>query len=396
MSTTAVSHKLDLKSNSTYIVKLGSSITAPKPSSRFYDVRYNYHPRLKSKEQTTKTIKTGQAPDSCTAIVKDDKQEWTYQGEQAVSTDDFVLTLKDAGGQKTATLERLDASIVLNVVKTPTTSDSNELKRKYAQISAAPEDELVYDGDSDEPDPDNVYDFRHYLNEAPVKVDKPKSTVSTPVSLPSKTRAKPLPSKSLVKEAPKKRKSVGNAVQTKTKRVKETPKAMPPSEVPEVRLSRRATEKSEAVHSDADDGELILENDDDDVRATAPKRPSSMAMALSGQLGGGPISLHSAASSPASHVQSPAGAESPQAEATYEFDFGGDDSDEPHQADDEDGDVEDLELPSPVQERAGKQIPEAEADDDDDLEEQLARAMAQEEDEPAQNRVDVEEESEEE
>ncbi|RMZ13715.1 hypothetical protein D0862_02219 [Hortaea werneckii] len=235
-----------------------------------------------------------------------------------------------------------------------------------------------------------------------------------------------------------------------------------PRQPPEIRLDRQASSvhqhnsSSSPHHPQADEdeypastsdesgGELILENDDDNhqqqqQRKHAPrpsgkqaKNAGAMSLALSGQLGGvgdqgggssggGPISLRSAASSPASRMDGSPGTFHTSADGRRgvvgrqaaqtggrgveggEIDLGGGDGeveeegeagggggwggdgrgrDGEHGDDEEedDADVEDLELPSPAAAAANATrdaMPEQEEEEEDDLDAQLAAAMAQ-------------------
>ena len=150
-----------------------------------------------------------------------------------------------------------------------------------------------------------------------------------------------------------------------------------------------------------------------------PPKQSAMALALSGQLGRGPISLHSAASSPASRVTSPNPPRPEGMEDGEEFDLGMSSSPEaPVKSqpklqeedyfggdgeEDADADVEDFELPSPAQTHGRKKsiaASTATGDDDDDLERQMMAAMADDDDDgvaatappPAESDVESEEE----
>ncbi|KAI7151931.1 hypothetical protein KC349_g9255 [Hortaea werneckii] len=239
-----------------------------------------------------------------------------------------------------------------------------------------------------------------------------------------------------------------------------------PRQPPEIRLDRQASSvhqhnsSSSPHHREAEGedfasasesgGELILENDEDshsrrhhhhhnDHQRQQNPRPSgkqaknagAMSLALSGQLGaageqgggggGGPISLRSAASSPASRMDSPGtfnttagrglGRQQPGGRGAegMEIDLGGDGEEQEEERggegggwggdgrgyDDgeqdeevEDADVEDLELPSPANGTAGQDgrdggeggdvvVEQEEEEEEDDLDAQLAAAMAQ-------------------
>ncbi|RMY54493.1 hypothetical protein D0863_13613 [Hortaea werneckii] len=262
-----------------------------------------------------------------------------------------------------------------------------------------------------------------------------------------------------------------------------------PRQPPEIRLDRQASsvhqhtssssphhheaEEDEDPVSDESGGELILENDDNDNGAAQHSRrhhhqhndqhqaatskgkarnAGAMSLALSGQLGaaaepgaagggrggggGGPISLRSAASSPASRIDSPGTFHTTSSASTrglgrpqqqdgsrgaegMEIDLGGDgDGEEQEGARDgegggawgdgdgrgyeggeevdeveDDADVEDLELPSPAADGTagrrdgrggeeegggvGVEQQQEEEEEEDDLDAQLAAAMAQ-------------------
>ena len=106
-----------------------------------------------------------------------------------------------------------------------------------------------------------------------------------------------------------------------------------------------------------------------------------MSLALSGAFAGsGPRSLRSAASSPGSGRASPQPTVEEPSQQTYEFEFGNSppQHDEEADAEDDDGDVEDLELGSPVHEsRRESKGGREEVEEEDDMEAQLALAMAQ-------------------
>ncbi|KAI7456665.1 hypothetical protein KC364_g11332 [Hortaea werneckii] len=222
---------------------------------------------------------------------------------------------------------------------------------------------------------------------------------------------------------------------------------------PEIRLDRQASSahqqplSSSPHHHEAEDedsasdeagGELILENDEashsrrhphhtQHQGATASKgkarNAGAMSLALSGQLGageqgagggGGPISLRSAASSPASRIDSPGGLQTSAGKRqlggwggrTGEGrGHGGGGEDEEEGGDD--ADVEDLELPSPANGSAGRDerggggeegvvAVDQEEEEEDDLDAQLAAAMAQDDGGGGQGEQFVQEEEEEE
>ncbi|QIW97881.1 hypothetical protein AMS68_003399 [Peltaster fructicola] len=384
-----VASLINLSAQATWPITFGESIKATKRAASLTSVRYNHLPKLNDRSTVAQSIRPSESKEGCEASIKDGEQEWRYTGARGKATDNYVLVLSENGGRKKATLERIDTTVALNIITTPDELDTAKLQQRYQQLSVANEDNHDEPGTLDHsengtPDADNPFDYRHFLEEPSPKqtsqIGVSKSHASTPVVRPAsqttKTSAAPVV---------KKRKPATESTQPAAKRTKATQPALPraktsvPDNVPAVRLERKAT--MPLPQADDDDGELILENDDD---APHGKHQSAMSMALSGslgsQIGHGPISLQSAASSPASRLHSPA-VEGP--EDAEEFELGGDD----------DADVEHFGLPSPV--HAPNSTIQAAAveeddDDDDDLEKQLAEAMGQDDAAPE------EEESEEE
>ena len=181
-----------------------------------------------------------------------------------------------------------------------------------------------------------------------------------------------------------------------------------------------------SLDSDNDGSDrLVLDGDYNDDSTSKPRTKRSLGLALAGQLGQGPISLRSAASSPGSRIHSPAvgggqavvaagvGARRSDLVGREESDDGelimddvGDnhsrrprnvhknDADDDDDEEDDNDDVEDLHLPSPVREHrpsisgptaavvaAGSTNDAGTADEDDELEKQMLMAMEEDEDE---------------
>lgn len=388
----SVASPINLAAQATWPITLADSITSTKRSKTLTSVRYNHLPKVKDRAAATRSITPLPKKGACKAAIKSGNQEWRYTGTHGSATESYVLVLSEEEGHKKATLERIDTIVALNLSATPVESDAEKLQNKYKQLSLANEDDhdagAAGHTDDASPDTDNPFDYRHFLDDATTKQtthnETPRSTVSTPVVQPSSRVSKPTP-------VPSKKRKTAVEAQPPAKRAKATQQAKTSkSEVPAVRLERKAS-MPQPRQNDDDDGELILENDDD---APSAKHQSAMSMALNGQLGpqlgNRPISLHSAASSPASRIYSPAPVRPEDDEFTL-----GDDED----AHEEDGDVEHLGLPSPVHDRTAsgsfaKAPIDVEEDDDYDLEKQLAEAMGQDDTAPVV--VQEEEESEEE
>ncbi|KAM0718732.1 hypothetical protein Q7P37_005803 [Cladosporium fusiforme] len=452
---------IDLKSSNTYSVRLGTSVLQESEGKRYRNVRYNYKPQPAQGATVSAKLLPGKQANSSSLSVQDGDKEWHYTGRHREADDMYVLVVS-GDGKKAVTLEKLGSSHAVNLTRSPEDDDADSLARKHPYVTANDsdnEEDGMFGDESDHedaaPDASNPFDFRHFLKsvQEESRREEPssqtnKSTVGTPTPhhqrtptvTPMPRSAKPTPASTAVK---KRKTPSAAATRPNPKRVRAgedpPPKATPsakapapkanPTPVPEVRIDRKASLRHTAAPSieqtskadipnDEDDGELILENSTADTKQN-PTHLSAMSLALSGALGArgaGPISLRSAASSPASALNSPHLNNGANQEGK-EFDFGGESSPEQEQHefefvdndddDDEDhGDVEDTQLPSPPKPEQSRQPPPPlpaqprsrraslamqGADDEDDMEAQLALAMAadEEDDEPAPlSRVD--------
>lgn len=434
---------IDLTTPGTFHVRLGASVLKDGESRRYRNVRYNHKPQSTKGANVTSKLLPGRQADASMLSVKDGDKEWEYTGRNREDEDMYVLVMSGEG-KKEVVLEKLGSSHTMNLTRAPEDKDGASLAQKHPYLvenDSDNDDEGMF-GEEEEPrdtapDADNPFDFRHFLKsvEATPQREEPssqpnRSTAGTPLhkpptSTPTSRPSKPAPSTAAAKKRktpsaaatrpnPKRVKAGEDPTPTSTPSTKPKPKTQP---VPEVRVERKATLPAPSIEQPSqpsgqpdyeDDGELILENSTPDT-SQKPTHLSAMSLALSGHLGNrgaGPISLRSAASSPASRINSPHlnGAAKQEGE---EFEIGGDSSPEQEQHhfefsyddDDEvggDGDVEDSVVPSPPQpepprqpaaqprsRRASLAVPAA--DDEDDMEAQLALAMAAEEEdeEPA-------------
>lgn len=438
MATTIISNSnVDLNAPATYSIKLGASILKPAESATKYaSVRYNHKPQSQESKKATGSIKPGKDGRGSRLLLQNGGEEYGYTGKSVDVGDGYVLVLRGEGKNVQAVLEKLSSTHAFNLTKTPSEADTATLKDQYPQINAQDEEEDDLFGNedtSDEPiDADNPYDYRHFLKVAAQQKAKktdaegPRSGIGTPMAQARVASSTPLarPTKragdsALVQQ--KKRKATGSAAeQASTKRAKasqevaasapQKPTKEPAAKTdppPKIRVDRKASLRRTSYD---DSGELILENETP-VSDKRPSGRSAMSLALSGQLGQGPISLRSAASSPASHIASPAPVRPEGMDGEDgEFEIGVADSpedatqqyrrpvEEPEDAEmeDDDADVEDLELPSPaaVHKPSISAATVTSAGDEDDLDAQLAAAMAEEEIVPAV--AEDEEESEEE
>lgn len=424
---------IDLGAPSSFHVRLGASVTKDDGSKRYRNVRYNHKPRSAQGATVTSKLLPGKQVNGSAVLLRDGDKEWRYNGRQKEDEDMYVLVLS-GDGKKEVVLERLGSTHAVNLTHTPEENDEQRLARQHPYLSdnESDDDEGMFGDEDDaedaEPDADNPFDFRHFLKsveETPLREEPTsqpnRSSAGTPIhraatSTPVQRSAKSTTTNAAVKK--RKTPSVA-ATRPNPKRVRagQDPPAPKPAaskpaaaEIPEVRIDRKASQAKPTPQPDCeDDGELILENSTDNPNQN-PGHLSAMSLALSGALGshgGGPISLRSAASSPGVNSPIPTssaaqgkaegeefdlgGGSSPAAEQ-YEFEFVDDDGDgDGDEEDGQDGDVEDLELPSPTQPEEPRQpaVPSRSrrgslaglvGDDDDDMEAQLALAMAAEDD----------------
>jgi hypothetical protein len=396
------SSAFDLKSHATYPIRLGASIVANDSSiSRFTSIKYNHKPRL-GKKPVKATISEGNDVGLSKLSLESGEGTFAYTGHHLQDEGSYVLVCKGEGKSKEMVLERICSIHNFNLTRTPTESNAAKLASRYPPLTAkeADAEDLFGDGDEDMPaDDSNPFDYRHFLKAEMENAenihgsqDTARSTAGTPQIPPPKVTSTPA-----TKPAAKKRKpqAVPKANPKRVKAGQESPpepepvKAKPKPNVPKLRMDRKASIRKLSIDLE-DSGELILENETP-INERPPKH--SMALALGGQLGTGPISLRSAASSPG-HVQSPAQAEPEISNGVYEFELG-DSSPEPEEennnthhpdadadGEDDDADVDDLELPSPAQTHRQSigAATAATGDDDDDLDKQLALAMMEDDD----------------
>lgn len=395
---------IDLKSQAAFPIRLGSSIVKPAGAARYASIQYNYRPSFKKEKEVKGSVDKGGDEGESRLLLQGEDGEYSYNGSCEADGEIFVLVVQGEGKEREMVLEKLDGRHTFNLASTPVEEDAAKLAQKHPHISSTLEDDLFGDEDLP-PDDSNPFDYRHFLKEeleGPENTQpRPGSTVGTPRVQPSGAGTpvnRPAPKSTVKAKTAAKRKT--EASKPDPKRVKagheplavpEPSKAKPRPEIPKVRVDRKASIRRPSLD---DSGELILENETP-VTDKPPKPAGAMAWALGGQLGGGPISLRSAASSPG--VASPAPPKEEEEEVQeYEFEF--EDVSEPDAGQDgaegnfelevegdyNDADVEEMELPSPAQKHrpsVGATAVNGGDDEDDDMEAQLAAAMAEEEEE---------------
>ena len=381
-ATTATPVTVDLSASASFSVRLGASMA--RSTADYTSVSYNHWPDVLSNHAINATIAHGKGQ----LNIDDAGDKYTYS--KAGKEEGYILLFPSRGNAKEAVLERLSEH-VYNLASTPYESDAKKLAEKYPHVSNdATEPKSAADRGNDAEqlaDPANPFDYRHFVQTVAkntpllqprtvTKAAKPviqqarQSTSTTATATKRKTQSPYVP--------PAKRAKPG------TSSVPEQTKARPA--LPTIRMDRKASIRRPSYDNS---GELILENEE----KPAPKQ-RAMGLALSGQLAQGPISLRSAANSPAGRMspvtERPEHADDDD-DGEFELDAVGSpediverrDNDEDD--DDADADVDDLELPSPVvaehRVSVGATSVLTGPDEDDDLDKQLERAMAEAEDE---------------
>ncbi|EME46251.1 hypothetical protein DOTSEDRAFT_42794 [Dothistroma septosporum NZE10] len=419
---------IDFKAQATFPIRLGSSILEPTASSSFTSVRYNYKPQLDGADSVTATVSKGDDEgESELLLLRDGDGEYQYTGRHVQDENIYVLVVRGQGKHKEMLLEHMNGSHDFNLVSIPSERDASKLAEKYPPLPLETEVGDLFGEDEEEAPPDelNPFDYRHFLKiglEQPqttnANIDAARSPAVTP--LPRAPPAASSPASRVVrkpakKAEPLKKRKTNAAEKANPKRVKAgheppalaqatTAKSVPGADAPKVQTDRKAVVRRESFVDD--DGLLVIENETP-VTEKPPKH-SAMALALSGQLGSGPISLRSAANSPGpSQAASPMSArpEVNEEKERYVFEFDDDAGSEPghnegadvdEEDDDADADVdEDIELPSPAQPHrpsVSAAVVTGGGDDDDDLEAQLAAGLMEDDDGGAQESEESEEE----
>ena len=324
----------------TYTIRLGASVLKPSSAAdnKYYtSVRYNHKPQLRSSSNVTATVKAEKNGETRLRF-KDGGNSYGYQRQDGNGTEEeqYTLVLKGEGKDREAVLEKLNGAHGFNLVSAPT-GNATELARLHPHLGSEKEvdmaDELLAGDDEvsdEEADESNPFDYRHFLKAAlaeAAKTRKPAAAATTqtrvrstaPVYVPpakrnslSSARQQPAEKRKPAVEKPStsnKRTKPNSIAPTSTAKTPDTTRTRTTTapNLPKIHLDRKASLRKpsypSASHSyEEDDGELVLENETPTTNGRQQK--SAMALALSGQFlgtgaGGGPISLHSAATSPA-------------------------------------------------------------------------------------------------
>lgn len=275
------------------------------------------------------------------------------------------------GDEQKMTLEPVESEYGFNLRCAPWQVDEDIMVRDYPQIDIAgdetptahqsdpqSEEEELFGEELPEPDPENKFDYRHFLSNF---LKSPQSSPAVQASAPrALERLKDLKPHKPVSPAAS---SLSTSTVTKTK-----PSVRKP--LPKVRVQRRASVKQPSPeHSDVDDGGLTVEFDTD----SRPRKKQFLGTPLSGR----PVSLRSIANSnsPASFAASPLS----QVNASEREEDNDIDSDEEDNQADED--IEMMQLPSPAAAvPAALEHSDSVDVNDDALEAELALALEQADD----------------
>lgn len=290
--------------------------------------------------------------DEIALLVEGDEGTTKHKGHRRRVSASFIVDLSEDG--KIAVLKPIEHVYELGVDTRPAPKQSATSGRERRSSSPAlhaesieidPPAHLV----DEEPDPDNPYDYRHYLHVSTVdgSHSRPPSNSGTPLLAAMSYSGSPRPPKSGLEGGKGPRSNAAKAPRNSAR-------------PPKVKVQRRATSgerpRATAASETKDSfGGLIIE----DSSQPTPKRQRFLTP------DGGPISLHRAASTPRdlSFPGSPTGLG--EEANSSELDAGS-------EGKDEDGDVEDLELPAPAAARRAPLTRRQSAWEPDEVEHLLA------------------------
>src|SRR5579871_5069889 len=145
----------------------------------------NHKPGLSTGSRTTKLIsgsKNGLL--KMVDIDGDKRSKYTYSGPRRDSKNSYVLIFDQT--KQTCTLEHLSSSFDLNLESTPVEQSASKLQERYPYIPSLTEpteDQSNTFDDDAEPDPDNPFDYRHFLKVS-LKEHPPSVLSRSPSPLP--------------------------------------------------------------------------------------------------------------------------------------------------------------------------------------------------------------------
>ena len=257
--------------------------------TRCYKV--NYRPKIHPASTKATITPSFQIPNGCdlTLTNNDNSDEYSYTGNQLASSS---LALTWDPSTQSFMLDRVDSEFRFNLQSTPSNKDAASLAARYGHLDTGPsqhpdhdEDNLFDDNstdpypDDEPPDPNNPYDYRHFLNRGRTgrSPSPAPSSVSTP--MPNHNLSSPM---------------IHNSPHARPSR----PLKVKAREHPRPRhLSPNSREEADA-DNEASDNDVLTIDMGEEVRNSQNKPWRHVFSALNeGGRGSGPTSLRSAASS---------------------------------------------------------------------------------------------------
>ncbi|KAL8747635.1 MAG: hypothetical protein Q9190_000527 [Brigantiaea leucoxantha] len=304
-------------------VVLGETLSrAGRTSERRHAI--NYKPELLSTQRATITPaqRSSDAILDLTITDSHGQGQYRYRGTQQPSG---ACALIYNPATQSFLLDRIDSDFNFNLQTTPSNSRRSEVTAQYPQLDTGLSDLDSNDGDltdlfgddndTQEPDPGNPYDYRHFLKRRRTSSPEPPPTLPSrgPTASPLTPPCRPPRANSSLKPKPR-----------PSRATQHRPSPSPPPR----------EELADADNEDSDDGDVLTIEMGDGPSPKA-RRFGNGAVVFNHDRRNGPISLRSAASSmsPASSVRH--------------------DSEAEKQGAGSDRDVEHLRLPSPRREVGG-------------------------------------------
>ncbi|MCJ1282574.1 hypothetical protein MMC26_001898 [Xylographa opegraphella] len=159
------------------------------PDSGLASVHLNHQPDISSSIRKTFITPSDSGFDNCdlTFTGESEHEKYRYSGSQQPSTACALIFNPET---QTFTLDRIDADFAFNLRSTPTNKSAKSLAAQYTQLETNTPDPVSEEEDlvteAEQADPDNPYDYRHYLK-------RPPSSSPEPIELESRN-ASPRPS----------------------------------------------------------------------------------------------------------------------------------------------------------------------------------------------------------
>ncbi|KAK4697237.1 hypothetical protein P7C71_g808, partial [Lecanoromycetidae sp. Uapishka_2] len=291
MATVMSTLQVDPSKTGKYPVSIIDSLQEDRPRKRRkVNVQLNHRSKVTHALTELKIKPTSEGnPNSYALSVtnKDNDEGYLYTGGQQSSSS--LALVYDSSTQSFA-LDKIDADFRFNLKSTPSDKDAASLAARYEQLdtghSQQPEndegdvvDENNADPDTEPPDPNNPYDYRHFLNRvraghspspAPSSVSTPipNHNLSSPILSGSSHTRPPRPSKPKSRDHPRPR-----------------------------HLSPNPREEADADNEASDNDVLTIDMGDAVPNSRSKPWRHVLGKLNEGGMRSGPISLRSAASS---------------------------------------------------------------------------------------------------